>query len=54
MALAREPDLEPAWRRVIEGMKSGRLLVEDTPEGRSVAAIAADLYGPQGPRVVIG
>jgi len=53
MALSREHDLQPAWRRVIEGMKSGRLLVDDTPEDRAVAAIAADLYGPRGPRVVI-
>jgi hypothetical protein len=34
-------------------MKSGRLVVEDTAEDRAVAGIAADLYGPRGPRVVV-
>ncbi len=54
MALARDAGaLQPAWQRVLEGMKSGRLVVEDTAEDRAVAGIAADLYGPRGPRVVV-
>jgi hypothetical protein len=53
MALARAQDLEPAWRRVLEGMQTGELVLEDTPEGRAVAGIAAELYGPRGPRVVV-
>ncbi len=55
MALARDArDLQPAWQRVLEGMKSGRLVVEDTAEDRAVAGIAGDLYGPRGPKVVVG
>jgi 3-oxoacyl-(acyl-carrier-protein) synthase/3-hydroxymyristoyl/3-hydroxydecanoyl-(acyl carrier protein) dehydratase/1-acyl-sn-glycerol-3-phosphate acyltransferase len=54
MALARERDLQPAWQRVLEGMRTGTLVVGDTAEDRAVAAIAADLYGPNGPRVVVG
>jgi hypothetical protein len=53
MSLARERDLQPAWQRVIEGMRTGRLVVEDTAEDRAVAAIAADLYGPRGPQIVV-
>jgi 3-hydroxymyristoyl/3-hydroxydecanoyl-(acyl carrier protein) dehydratase/1-acyl-sn-glycerol-3-phosphate acyltransferase len=53
MALAREADLQPAWKRVLAGMKNGELVVEDTAEDRAVAGIAADLYGPRGPRVVV-
>ncbi len=48
-ALAHERDLQPSWRRVLAGMESGTLIVEDTAEDRAVAAIAADLYGPRGP-----
>src|SRR6202012_3651264 len=36
-ALAREPDLQPSWRRVLAGMESGRLVVEDTPGDRAGA-----------------
>ncbi len=54
MALARERELQPSWRRVLAGMVSGELVVEDTAEDRAVAGIAADLYGPRGPRVVVG
>jgi hypothetical protein len=53
MSLARERDLQPAWQRVLEGMDTGRLVVEDTAEERAVAAIAAELYGPRGPEVVV-
>jgi 1-acyl-sn-glycerol-3-phosphate acyltransferase len=53
MSLARERDLQPAWQRVIEGMRTGRLVVEDTAEERAVAAIAAQLYGPRGPEVEV-
>jgi 1-acyl-sn-glycerol-3-phosphate acyltransferase len=54
MALARERELQPAWQRVIEGMRSGLLVVEDTAEDRAVAGIASELYGPRGPRVLVG
>jgi hypothetical protein len=53
MALSRAQDLEPAWRRVLEGMRTGELVLEGSPEGRAVAGIAAELYGPRGPRVVV-
>jgi 1-acyl-sn-glycerol-3-phosphate acyltransferase len=53
MALTRAQGLDPAWQRVLEGMRTGELLVPDTPEGRAVSGIAAELYGPRGPRVVV-
>ncbi len=54
MALARERELQPAWQRVLEGMRLGRLVVEDTAEDRAVAGIARGLYGPRGPQIVVG
>ncbi len=54
MALARERELQPAWQRVLSGMRSGTLVVEDTAEDRAVAGIAKWLYGPRGPKIVVG
>jgi hypothetical protein len=53
MSLSRARDLEPAWQRVLDGMRTGELVLENTPLGNAVAGIARELYGPRGPRVVV-
>jgi 1-acyl-sn-glycerol-3-phosphate acyltransferase len=52
-ALAKAEPGEPSWESVLDGMRTGHLELPDTPHGRAIAGIAAELYGPRGPRIVV-
>lgn len=46
------PDPSPDTRRLLDGARTGRLVLGDSPVDRWLAAFARKLYGPRGPEVV--
>lgn len=48
------PDPSPDTRRILDGGRTGRLVLGDSPVDRWLAAFARKLYGERGPEVVIG
>ncbi len=52
--LARAPEPAPEVARLVEGARTGRLVVSGTAEDRWLAELARGLYGKRGPEIVTG
>ncbi len=47
-------DPTPAVQAIRDGVRTGQLVLPATDEGRWIAVLAERLYGPRGPKIVVG